>query len=253
MVSLRAAVVDQWNRRKRIVPNQRLLPSRLFGTDSNKTSMPQCLNMLNTSAQWSVLRSGSRVFGLLGKATPFGLASFTRHDIARAWALTAEFGCLRLERLSGEEEVTTAQLVLPTPFSYEYGIDGLSECSETTRAVFGLLPGELEQLVSVLRHGSFPVLGFSQVDLRCSISGCTIPGYWPHVVVSNMALYGNIASLETFVRIVMASLPQGRLALRFPALQSVIKQLMKMMAIQRRGILYNREMLELMPPTPLMA
>jgi hypothetical protein len=66
-----------------------------------------------------------------------------------------------------------------------------------------------------------------------------------------MALYGNIASLETFVRIVVASLPQGRLALRFPALQSVIKELMKMMAIQRRGVLYSRELLELMPPTPL--
>lgn len=234
---------------KKIVPGQPPSPSK----NSNKTTMPQCLKMLNTSAQWSVLRNGSRVFGLLGKATPFGLASFTRQDIARAWALTAEFGCLRLERLTGEEEVTADQLVLPTPFSYEYGIDGLSNCSETTRAVFGLLPGELEQLVSVLRLGSFPVLGFSQVDLRCSISGCTIPGYWPHVVVSNMALYGNIASLETFVRIVVASLPQGRLALRFPALQSVIKELLKIIATQRRGILYNREMLELMPPTPLMA
>jgi hypothetical protein len=225
----------------------------MLGSDFNGTTMPQSLKMLNTSAQWSVLRNGSRVFGLLGKATPFGLSSFTRQDIPRAWALTAEFGCLRLERLTGEEEVTTDQLVLPTPFSYEYGIDGVSDCSETTRAVFGLLPGELEQLVSVMRQGSFPVLGFSQVDLRCSISGCTIPGYWPHVIVSNMALYGNVASLETFVRIVVASLPQGRLALRFPALQSVIKQLMKIMATQRRGILYSREMLELMPPTPLTA
>lgn len=215
--------------------------------------MPQCLKMLSTSAQWSVLRNGSRVFGLLGKATPFGLSSFTRNDISRAWALTAEFGCLRLERLTGDEEVTSDQLVLPTPFSYEYGIDGLSDCAETTRAVFGLLPSELEQLVSVLRQGSFPVLGFSQVDLRCSVSGCTIPGYWPHVVLSNMAIYGNIASLETFIRVVVASLPQGRLATRFPALQQVIQQLMKTIAAQRRGILYSREMLELMPPTPLTA
>ena len=207
--------------------------------------------MLNTSAQWSVLRHGSRVFGLLGKATPFGLSSFTRNDISRAWALTAEFGCLRLERLSGEEEVTADQLVLPTPFSYEYGIDGGDGSADVTRAIFGLLPGELEQLVSILRQGSFPVLGFSQVDLRCSISGCTIPGYWPHIVLSNMALYGNIASLETFVRVVVASLPQGQLSVRFPNLQGVIKQLMKMMASQRRGILYSREMLELMPPTPL--
>lgn len=213
--------------------------------------MPQSLKMLNTSAQWSVLRHGSRVFGLLGKATPFGLSSFTRNDISRAWALTAEFGCLRLERLSGEEEVTADQLVLPTPFSYEYGIDGGDGSADVTRAIFGLLPGELEQLVSILRRGSFPVLGFSQVDLRCSISGCTIPGYWPHIVLSNMALYGNIASLETFVRVVVASLPQGQLSVRFPNLQGVIKQLMKMMTTQRRGILYSREMLELMPPTPL--
>jgi hypothetical protein len=209
--------------------------------------------MLNTSAQWSVLRHGARVFGLLGKATPFGLSSFTRQDIGRSWALTAEFGCLRLERLTGEEQVTTDQLVLPTPFSYEYGIDGASTSSEVTRAIFGLCPEELEQLVSVLRHGSFPVLGFSQVDLRCSISGCTIPGYWPHVVVSNMALYGNVVSLETFVRIIMASLPQGHLAVRFPALQQVIKQMMKLMATQRRGILYSREMLELMPSSPVAA
>ena len=215
--------------------------------------MPQSLKMLNTSAQWSVLRHGSRVFGLLGKATPFGLSSFTRNDISRAWALTAEFGCLRLERLSGEEEVTADQLVLPTPFSYEYGIDGEGGSADVTRAIFGLLPGELEQLVSILRRGSFPVLGFSQVDLRCSISGCTIPGYWPHVVLSNMALYGNIASLETFVRVVVASLPQGQISVRFPNLQAVIKQLMKMMATQRRGILYSREMLELMPPMPLTA
>ncbi|HLH52707.1 MAG TPA: hypothetical protein VKY92_03745 [Verrucomicrobiae bacterium] len=204
--------------------------------------------MLNTSAQWSVLRHGSRVFGLLGKATPFGLSSFTRHDVGRAWALTAEFGCLRLERLTGEEEVTTDQLVLPTPFSYEYGIDGLSN-PDTTRAVFGLTPGELEQLVSVLRCGSFPVLGFSQVDLRCSISGCTIPGYWPHVVVSNLALYGNVVSLETFVRIVVSSMPQGRLTTRFPQLQNALQQTMKLIATRRRGVLYSRELLELAPST----
>ena len=217
------------------------------------TTMGLNLKMLNTSAQWSVLRNGSRVFGLLGKATPFGLSAFTRHDLGRAWALTAEFGCLRLERLTGEEEVTTEQLVLPTPFSYEYGIDGTSGSSDITRAIFGLAPAELEQLVSILRCGSFPVLGFSQVDLRCSISGCTIPGYWPHVVVSNLALYGNIVSLETFVRIVISSVPQARLSARFPQLQPVLKQMMTLIATQRRGVLYSREMLELVPPTPLAA
>jgi hypothetical protein len=108
-------------------------------------------------------------------------------------------------------------------------------------------------LVSVLRQGSFPVLGFSQVDHRCSISGCTIPGYWPHVVISNLALYGNIVSLETFVRLMVASLPQGQLGVRFPALHKVIQPMMKLMATQRRGVLYSREMLELVPPTPLAA
>jgi hypothetical protein len=209
------------------------------------------LKMLNTSAQWSVLKQGARTFGLLGKATPFGLSSFTRQDIGRAWALTAEFGCLRLERLTGEEEVTTDQLVLPTPFSYEYGIDGISGSPDLIRSIFGLTPGDLEKLVSLLRRGSFPVLGFSQVDLRCSISGCTIPGYWPHLVVSNLALYGNVVSLETFIRIVVSSLPQGQLTQRFPELQQVLKQLMKLIATQRRGVLYSREMLELVPPTPL--
>jgi hypothetical protein len=211
------------------------------------------LKMLNTSAQWSVLKHGSRTFGLLGKATPFGLSSFTRQDIGRAWALTAEFGCLRLERLTGEEEVTTDQLVLPTPFSYEYGIDGISGSPDLIRAIFGLTPGDLEKLVSLLRRGSFPVLGFSQVDLRCSISGCTIPGYWPHLVVSNLALYGNVVSLETFIRIMVSSLPQGQLTQRFPELQQVLKQLMKLIATQRRGVLYSREMRELVPPTPLVA
>ena len=98
-----------------------------------------------------------------------------------------------------------------------------------------------------------PVLGFSQVDLRCSISGCSIPGYWPHVVVSNLALYGNVVSLETFVRIIVSSLPQAQLGIRFPALKQVIQQMMKLMATQRRGILHSREMLELMPPAPLAA
>ena len=130
--------------------------------------------------------------------------------------MTAEFGCLRLERLSGEEEVTGDQLFLPLPADYNYGLTGPDTSSEATRAVFGLLASELEQLVSVLRRGSFPVLGFSQRDLRCSLTCCTIPGYWPHVVTSNMALHGNVVSLEAFMRLMVASLPQARLSARFP-------------------------------------
>src|SRR5215204_5398371 len=112
------------------------------------TVMALCLNTLGSSVQRGVLRKGNRIFGLLGKATPAGLCCFNRNDVGRAWALTSEGGRLRLERLSGEEEVTGDQLVLPTPFSYEYGITGMNQSVQLTRAVFGLLPSELEQLVS---------------------------------------------------------------------------------------------------------
>src|SRR5208337_4129871 len=139
-------------------------------------TMPFCLSKLTTPMPGCLLRQGSRVFALLGKATPLGLAAFSRHDVSRSWALTAEFGCLRLERLSGDEEVTGQQLFLPLPADYDYGITGLDKSSDTTRAVFGLLASELEQLVSTLRRGGFPVLGFSQQDLRCSLTCCVIPG-----------------------------------------------------------------------------
>ena len=215
--------------------------------------MPLALNMVSTSVQWSLLRKGSRVFGLLGKATPSGLTFFTRNDISHGWALTAEFGCLRLERLSGDEEVTGDRLVLPSPFDYDYGLSGPNESPELTRAVFGLMPAELDLLVSVLRRGSFPILGFSQTDLRCSISSCIIPGHWPHVVISNMALYGNVVSLETFVRVMVCSLPQGLLGVRYPSLQPVLKEMMKLMVVQRRGALYSKEMLDLAPTTALAA
>jgi hypothetical protein len=179
------------------------------------------------------------------------LAAFSREDVSRSWALTAEFGCLRLERLSGDEEVTGEQLFLPLPADYDYGITGPDKSPETTRAVFGLLPSELEQLVSVLRRGSFPVLGFSQRDLRCSLTCCIIPGYWPHVVTSNMALHGNVISLEAFVRVMVSSLPQGRLSVRFPDLQPVFERMMRVVVRRRRGIPYSREMLEVAPgPVP---
>ena len=202
--------------------------------------MPGCL-----------LRKGPRTFALLGKATPRGLAAFGREDVFRSWALTAEFGCLRLERLSGDEEVTGQQLFLPLPADYDYGITGPVKSPELTRAVFGLLPLELEKLVSVLRRGSFPVLGFSQQDLRCSLTCCIIPGYWPHVVTSNMALHGNVVSLEAFVRVLVSSLPQARLSARFPDLQPVFARMMRMVVKQRRGVPYSREMLEESPELAL--
>jgi hypothetical protein len=211
--------------------------------------MAVCLNKLSAAAQGCLLRNGPRVFALLGKATPSGLAPFTRRDVSGSWALTAEFGCLRLERLSGDEEVTGAQVFLPVPSCYDYGVTGAHGSPELARAVFGVVPSELEQLVSALRRGSFPVLGFSLSDLRCSISSGIIPGYWPHVVLSNMALHGNVVSLETFMRVMVASLPQGRLSARFPALQPVFKQMMRVAIAQRRGLAYTKETLAL-APTP---
>src|ERR1039457_1660483 len=138
--------------------------------------MALCLSKLTTPIPGCLLRKGPRVFALLGKATPLGLAAFDREDLSRSWALTAEFGCLRLERLSCDEEVTGEQVFLPLPADYNYGVVGAENSPELTRAIFGLLASELEQLVTVLRRGSFPVLGFSQRDVRCSLTCSTIPG-----------------------------------------------------------------------------
>jgi hypothetical protein len=212
--------------------------------------MTFCLNRVTTPFEKCLLRKGTRIFGLLGKATPYGVSPFNRNDLHSEWAVTAEFGCLRLERLSGDEEFTGDHLVLPTPSSYDYGVSGPNQSPDTVRAVFGLLTTELEQLVTGLRLGSAPVLGFSRRDLRCSISCCVIPGLWPHIVISNRAIYGNIVSLETFLRSVVASLPEGKLGTRFPQLQPVFKQMMKLRIVQRRGILYTDELLV---PKPVMA
>ena len=211
--------------------------------------MALCLSNLTTPMPGCLLRKGPRVFALLGKATPLGLAALSQEDVSRSWALTAEFGCLRLERLSGDEEVTGEQVFLPLPADYDYGITGPSKSPETTRAVFGLLASELEQLVTVLRRGSFPVLGLSQRDLRCSLTCCIIPGYWPHVVTSDMALHGNVVSLEAVVRVLVASLPQARLSARFPDLQPVFERMIRLVVKRRRGVPYSREMLEPAPGT----
>jgi len=212
-------------------------------------SMALCLNNLTSSMPGCLLRKGPRVFALLGKATPLGLAAFSREDVSYSWALTAEFGCLRLERLSGDEEVTGQQLFLPLPADYNFGITGSDKSPESIRAIFGLLPSELEQLVNTLRRGSFPILGFSQRDLRCSLTCGIVPGYWPHVVISGMALHGNVVSLEAFVRLMVASLPEGRFSTRFPELQPVFERMMRMVLKPRRGIPYTREMMAPPPET----
>ena len=209
--------------------------------------MAFCISKLTTPIPGCLLRKGPRIFALLGKATPLGLAAFGREDLSRSWALTAEFGCLRLERLSGDEEVTGEQVFLPLPSDYNYGVVGSENSPELTRAVFGLLAPELEQLVTVLRRGSFPVLGFSQRDVRCSLTCCTIPGYWPHVVISNMALHGNLVSLEAVVRGMVASLPQARLSARYPELKPVFKEMMRLVVRPRHGIPYNQEIMKLAP------
>jgi hypothetical protein len=210
------------------------------------------LNMLSSRVEGCLLRKGPRTFGLLGKVTSCGLDPFGREDISRHWGLTAEFGCLRLERLAGDEEFTGHRLLLPTSQAYSYGVTGGRGAAEMARSVFGLLPAELEQLVTVLRKGSFPMLGFSYTDLKCGLTSCIIPGCWPHVVTSNLSLYGNVLSLETFVRVIVSSLPQGHLGARYPSLQPVLKHLMRLMVARRRGVPYTREMLEL-APAPVLA
>jgi hypothetical protein len=209
------------------------------------------LNKLSIPIQRCVLRKGARIFALLGKATPFGLAPFNRHDVGLNWALTAEFGCLRLERLSGDEEVTGTRLFLPTASCYDFGVGGPAATLEIAKAVFGLLSFELEQLITVVRKGNVPMLGFSHTDLRCSISTCVIPGYWPHVVISNLASCGNVVSLETFMRIMVSSLPQGRLAVRYPGLQPLLTRMNLLVTLQRPGIPYCNEMMDFVPATPL--
>ena len=215
--------------------------------------MAQPLNTLSNSVEWRLLQKGPRLFALLGKATPFGIVPYGAEDIRRSWAVTAEFGSIRLERLVGDEDVTGLELALPTPFSYEYGITGISGAPELTRAVFGLLPSEMEELINALRRGSFPVLGYSPADMKCSVSSCVIPGRWPHIVVSNLPLYGNVVSLETFVRILISSLPNGNLGVRFPGLQQVVKEILRLMVAQRPGNPYCREMLDLTPADVLAA
>src|SRR5581483_6612393 len=196
------------------------------------------LNQLEAPVEWRLLQKDSRVFALLGKATPAGIAPFGRDDVNRSWAVTAEFGCLRLEKLTGDEEVTGLEVYLPTPISYDYGIAGISGAPELSRAVFGLLPSELEELVTALRRGSFPVLGFALNETKCSISTGIIPSYWPHVVVSNLPLYGNVVSFEAFIRVLVSSLPNGQLGIRFPGLQELAKEILKLRGSERPGVPY---------------
>ncbi len=209
--------------------------------------MGSSMNRLSNPVAWALLRRGSRSFALLGKATPMGLAPFGRSDLAGGWAVTAEYGCLRLERLTGLEEVTGGQLMLPTAGCYEYGLAGVPSSPELVRGIFGLLPPELEQLVTTLRRGGFPVLGFSRSDLTCSISTCIIPAYWPHIVVSGMTVCGNVVSLETFVRIAVSSLSHGQLTSRFPGLQEVLRPMVRLIIAYRRGLPYHRESLVVAP------
>ena len=209
--------------------------------------MPVCLNMLESPVQRCLLKKGPRLFGLLGRPTPNGLAGFGPEHLAQHWALTAEWGCLRLERLSGDEEVTGHRLFLPTALCYDYGVTACSRSPAVARAVFGLLSWELDKLVAGLRRGGFPVLGFSRTDTLCAVSGCIIPPYWPHVVTSNHTLYGNVVSLETFIRILVSSLPEGQLAARFPQLQPVFRHMLPLILPDRRGAPYLKGTLELAP------
>lgn len=203
--------------------------------------------MLTSAVERCVMRKGSRVFGLLGRATPAGLAPFGPNDFARAWAVTADHGSLRLERLSGDEETTGLELFLPTAFSRDYGIAGAIAAPTLTRAVFGLLPSELDDAMAGLRRGAYPQAGFSPNPARCAVCSAIIPAGWPHVVVSSQPLYGNVICLESFFRILVSSVPAGRLASRFPSLLPVLKGLMTLVLTQRAGVPYHLDILKLSP------
>jgi hypothetical protein len=209
--------------------------------------MALLLNRVTTPLQWCLMRQGSRRFALLGKATLSGLEPFGGADPSRAWALTSELGCLRLERLRGDEEITGENCFLPNLFSNDYGVSGAEDAPHLTRAVFGLLPAELQRLLATLRRGCHPTLGWTHEELRCSLSACLIPAGWPHVVVSNSPLFGNVVSLESFLRLVISSLPQGRLVLNAPGLHPVFQEMVKLLLMPRPGLPYHRDLLELAP------
>jgi hypothetical protein len=209
--------------------------------------MALLLNHLTTPLQWCLMRKGSRRFALLGKAGLAGLEPFGGDDPSRAWALTSELGCLRLERLIGDEEITGEHCFLPNLFSSDYGVSGGPDAPALTRAVFGLLPTELKSLMAALRRGNHPAMGFAHEELRCSLSACLIPPGWPHVVVSSSPLFGNVVSLESFLRIVISSLPQGRLVLGMPGLHPVFQEMVKLLLMPRVGLPYTRDTLELAP------
>src|SRR3954471_13590776 len=110
--------------------------------------MPQRIATTSIPQELCVLQKGARLFALLGKATPFGITAFRREDLGYSWAATAEFGCIRLERLTGDEEVTGLKLALPTSVSYEYGVMSVGGAEDMSRLIFGLLPAEMEELVN---------------------------------------------------------------------------------------------------------
>lgn len=209
--------------------------------------MAVTLNTVESPVQRCLLKKGPRLFGLLGKATPAGLAPFGAADVGQSWALTSEWGCLRLERLTGTEEVTGHQLFLPTALCYDYGVAACNRSPAVTRAVFGLLSWELDKVVNTIRKKGFPVLGFSRTELVCGLSGTVIPAHWPHVVTSHQALYGNVISMESFVRLLVASMPEGHLATRFPHLQPVLRQMLPLTLPSRRGLPYVKSVLDLAP------
>jgi hypothetical protein len=66
-------------------------------------------------------------------------------------------------------------------------------------------------------------------------------------VTSNLALYGNVISLEAFLRVLIASLSQGQLTVRYPTLQPILKRMTKIAVSARRGIPYVKEMLDFAP------
>ena len=53
--------------------------------------------------------------------------------------------------------------------------------------------------------------------------------------------------LSPFMRIVLTSLPHGRLLLRVPSLHPVFQEMVKLLLVSRRGLPYTKDVSELAP------
>lgn len=196
------------------------------------TATPIC--ELATPVMSVLLEHMGRSFGLLGGITATGL---TKVCSSTGWVLTAEYGFLRIEQLSGNEKVLRSLLLTNDSFSAG------EQC--VTRSVFGLLPDEWALLLAVLNKGNLPRMDYGPQEEICALTKCIIPRGWPRLVVSNGAFgLGNI-SLEAFIRTLGASPSIWFLARKHPVLKRVVQVIIRMCLAHRKGLPYHREVVRL--------